>query len=281
MTVEGSAVTVASMTGTGLQRVRASARRLLGASRLGAEWISTGVTYNPLAPRVIQDPYPTYAWLRARDPVHYSGLARGWLLLRHEDVERALRDHERLSSDDRHDPLLRARDAIVETRSMLTLDAPDHTRLRGLVMRAFTPAAIRAMRPRVEALVAEHLDALAGHDETELLDALARPLPVRVIAELLGIPSEDLARFRRWSDALARTLEPMKSESVRGRGRAAERALRAYFAETIARRLGRERGDLLSALLRARDEQQDRLSADELLALLRLLLVAGNRRPRT
>ncbi len=261
----------------GVEQLRAKARLLSGVARFGVEWITTGVTYNPLSRRVIDDPYPTYRWLRARDPVHWSGMARGWLLLRHADAERVLRDHERFSSDLRRDPLMAGRTQVIERPSMLTLDAPDHTRLRGLVIRAFTPSAIRAMRPRVEALVDEHLDALAPRGELELMESFAQPLPVIVIAEMLGIPPEDRARFKLWSDALARTIEPMISEAARQRGRAAALELRGYFKRAIARRRGGDQDDLLSSLLRVSDDEtNDRLDEDELVSLLRLLLIAGN-----
>ena len=193
---------------TRIDRVWMAAR---GAALLAAERLETGIGFNPIDPELRRDPYPFYARLRTVDPFHRCRNADGWVLSRYEDVLAVLRDPA-FSADERTQrrfPRMRAQllraglpDPYADRRgSMLRLDPPDHTRLRGLVAKAFTPRAVERMRPRIEAILKELVEARPARGPMELVTELAAPLPVRVIAEMLGIPPEDHEQFRRWSNA--------------------------------------------------------------------------------
>ncbi len=158
---------------------------------------------------------------------------------------------------------------------MLVVDPPDHTRLRTLVQKAFTPRVVERLRPRIEALVKEALDEAEARGSMDLVADLAYPLPVTVIAELLGVPVEDRSAFRRWSDALVGALDPVALTDRRSAVLAARDALHAYLERVVAERRAAPRDDLISRLVEA-EEQGDRLSGPELLAMGVLLLVAGH-----
>jgi len=157
------------------------------------EWWHSGVTYNPLAPQTYRNPYPRYALLRAKDPVHWSPLMDSWVLSRFEDVDAVLRDHKRFSSDARNRRRARLRQSVVaspnEPPSMLFLDPPDHARLRALVNKAFIPQAIEALKPRIRAIAEELLDQIQDPAGFDVIETIAYPLPVIVMAELLGVPT--------------------------------------------------------------------------------------------
>ena len=250
----------------------------MGALQL-REWSQSRVTYNPLAPRVYLNPYPKYAQLRAQDPVHWSPLMDAWVLSRFADADAILRDHKRFSSDPRLRKTTRTpRNAGIENpggQSMLFLDPPDHSRLRQLVSKAFTPGAIAALTSRIHALVGELLDQIPNSASFDLMEALAYPLPVIVMAELLGIPPEDRAKFKLWSDLRARVLEPTIKPDEIQKANQATYALDDYFREVIRERRARPRDDLISTLILA-EEAGDKLTSNELLVMLRLLLIAGN-----
>ena len=238
----------------------------------------SGVAYNPLAPRTAQDPYPAYAELRTRAPVHRSRLLRSWVFTRHADVNAILRDHRRFSSDPRKGSIPVLRRPMLpapEEYTLLMLDPPDHKRLRALVNKAFTPRAVAALEPRIRGNLATLLDDIEDPSAFDLMESVARPLPVIVIAEMLGVPPEDRATFRSWSAKRARLLEPTIGIREWRGGRAAGQAFDAYFRRIIRERRADPRDDIVSALLRAQDEDA-RLSDPETLNMLRLLLVAGN-----
>jgi cytochrome P450 len=235
--------------------------------------------FNPMDPEFLADPYPTYHRLRAEDPVHHSPLGF-WVLTRYEDVASTLRDPRLVK-----EPIA----AFVAARfgvavppgmglSMLDRDPPDHTRLRGLVSRAFTPRVVEGLRPRIQAIVDGLLDRAQPTGSMDLIEEFAYPLPVGVICEMLGVPVEDHERFKGWSLDLARGLDaimlPADSEVGR-RSVTARHGLSDYFRELIAQRRTAPRDDLLSALIAA-EEAGDRLSEQELLATCILLLVAGH-----
>jgi hypothetical protein len=266
-------------------RERAEEAVLRGVARGIIAWerLRTGAALDPLAPDYASDPHPQYARLRERDPVHRSYLAGGWVLSRFRDVEAVLRD-PRFSADDRswsRFERIRRRNEKAGVwpkdgfePTLLRLDPPDHTRLRRLVTKAFTPRAIAALEPRIEKLVAELLDAAPSGGELDVMRQLADPLPVTVIAELLGVPREDLARFKHWSDEVVRSIGVATLDDLR-RARRASDELVAYL-EAIAEARRREpREDLLSALLRA-EEAGDQLGRKEVFSICLLLLVAGN-----
>jgi pimeloyl-[acyl-carrier protein] synthase len=244
---------------------------------------SDTLEFNPFLPEVHEDPYPLYHRLRAEDPVHRSPLGF-WVLTRHADVLALLRD-PRMSRDPRRserfeqlrasaelDELLAAEEAAP---SMLFVDPPDHTRLRALVNKAFTPVAVERLRPRVEAIVAELLDRVAGAGAMDVVEDLAYPLPVTVICELFGVPEADRDRFRAWSRGLVHLLDPLVASDALERALRARLALRGYLRELIADRRAHPTGDLLTALIAAED-QGHQLSEDELVSMCVLLLVAGH-----
>jgi pimeloyl-[acyl-carrier protein] synthase len=237
------------------------------------------IQFNPMAPEFVVDPYPTYHRLRAEDPVHHSPLGF-WVLTRYADVIAMLRD-PRLTKE----PIA----AFVAARfgmavppglglSMLDRDPPDHTRLRGLVSKAFTPKALESLRPHIQGIVDGLLAKVEGRGEMDLIEEFAYPLPVRVICEMLGVPVADHERFKQWGLDIARGLDaimlPPDSE-VAQRSMAGRRALAAYFRELIAERRAAPREDMLSALIAA-EEAGDKLNEDELMATCLLLLVAGH-----
>ena len=247
------------------------------------ERIETGVSWNPIDRRFYDNPYPLYRRLREKDPIHHSRLEDLWVLTRYEDIDAVLRD-PRFSADDRNVKgyeanrrkmiaagLIEGRD---EVPSMLRMDPPDHTRLRSLVSKAFTPRAIESLRPRVEELVGGMLDEAEARGELDIVKDLGVPLPIIVIAELLGIPAEDREHFKRWSDGVARGLNANTNEQVRIAG-AASKELLEYLEPIARQRRAQPREDLLSSLLAA-EESGDKLSMDEVFATVTLLLVAGN-----
>ena len=236
------------------------------------------VIFNPMDPAFVADPYPTYRQLRAADPVHRSPMGF-WVLTRYDDVVAALRD-PRLAKE--------AIAAFVAARfgapvpitgfSMLDRDPPDHTRLRSLVSKAFTPRVVEGLRPRIQQIVDGLLARAREQGAMDLIEEFAYPLPVNVICEMLGVPVEDHERFKGWSLDIARGLDSIllpPDSDVPKRSAASRTALADYFRELIAKRRAKPRADLLSGLIAA-EEAGDKLSEHELLATCILLLVAGH-----
>lgn len=176
--------------------------------------------FNPFAPGFTDDPYPQYAALREAAPVHEHPLGF-WLLTRYEDVSWLLRAgmsvEDRNVADGRFTELadqMRGGQAPREAVSMLDRDPPDHTRLRRLVSKAFTPRAIGQLRPRIAALVDAMLDAAERQQQVDLVEALAFPLPFAVISEMLGTPPSDQNRIRQLTGTVVRSLEPVNDPGV-------------------------------------------------------------------
>ena len=229
------------------------------------------------------DPYPTYARLRSSAPVYRAALPDGrgvWLITRYEDVLAVLKD-QRFVKDWRGaltpeqlaqvPPIPEVMKPL--SQNMLDTDPPDHERLRALVSKAFTPRLIERLRPRVQAISDGLLDAVQDRGEMDLIDDYAFPLPITVIAELLGVPAEDRNNFREWSDAAVsgNASQEYMEEILIPHMQAFTDYLRALFEEKRAN----PGDDLVSALVRA-EEAGDRLSEDELLGMVFLLLVAGH-----
>lgn len=223
---------------------------------------------------LLADPYTGYARLREAGPVHRVAGTDGlpaWLVTRYEDVRQALAD-PRLSLDKanagpggyRGLALPPALDA-----NLLNMDPPDHTRVRRLVSRAFTPRRVALLREPVRRTADALLDAMAPLGRTDLIAAYAAPLPIAVICELLGVPAEDRPDLRAWTDALV-VPDPARPE----RAKEAVGALLAFFSLLLARKRAEPADDLLSAMIAVRDEE-DRLSEDELMSLAFLILFAG------
>ena len=239
-----------------------------------------------LSPEFFANPYPFYQDLRLEDPVHWSDKLGSWVLTRHEDVNWALRNHQRLINSGRIASLLdqlpqqdRERMQPLYCHFSLGLihtDPPDHTRLRVLVNKAFTQGAVESMRSRIQAIVNELLDAVQESGRMDVIRDFAYPLPAIVICDILGLLPEDREQFKRWSDEIIglTATNPLTVE-------AAERAqqglleLRDYFGRLVVDRRQNPRSDMLSLLVEA-EEQGDKLSQAELLSTSVTLLVAGH-----
>jgi cytochrome P450 len=232
---------------------------------------------DPFLPQYRANPYPLYHKLRELDPVHWSPVD-AWVLTRHVDATAVLRD-PRFSSNPSH--LGGERPQVgprrMDTKVLLFLDAPDHTRLRSLASKAFTPAVVRRLRPRVEELVAGLLDRVKERGSMDLIADLAYPLPVAVICELLGVPEADRGSFGSWSSDASRLLDRDLDldEATVERGTAAIVSFTEYFGGLIQQRKQDPRDDLVSGLI-AVEEAGERLSWEELFATIILLFLAGH-----
>ncbi|MCY3898092.1 MAG: cytochrome P450 [Caldilineaceae bacterium] len=237
------------------------------------ERLESGISFDLTSRKVRADPYEVYERLRSENPIHRMRLINAWALTGYDDALAILQDHRRFSSGEN-------KLEYAPYRTMLDLDPPDHTRLRSLVSKAFTPRAVAALGPRIQEIVDELLDELAGRDSFDLIGDFAFPLPVIVIAEMLGIPAEDRDKFNVWSNDIALAVEPILSGEEIVRVERASDEIIEYFEGIIEQRRREPRDDMLSALLAA-EEEGDRLSHDELLGTLMLLLVAGNETTRS
>ena len=223
-----------------------------------------------------QDPLRFFARMREKRPVTQVRLPDGgryWLVTRYADVRAALAD-PRLCKDwmGKLKPAgwepSNAATAFLNT-NLLNLDPPDHTRLRRLVVKAFTARRVAGLRPRVEAITASLLDEMSGHDAVDLIEAFAFPLPVTVISELLGIPAADQGTFRAWSNVVVSSVTSQEEWFT------AATEMYTYFTDLVARKRQSPADDLVSALIEARDSG-DSLDERELISMMFLLLVAGH-----
>jgi cytochrome P450 len=246
--------------------------------------------FAPRDPAFVADPYPVYRELRDHLPVHYDEATDHWLVARYADVNTLLRDRRfgrtylhatthgemgRPEDPSWHEPfwhLIRS--------GILDMEPPDHTRVRRLITKAFTPSFVEGLRPRVQRITDELVAAVEDAGEFDLLPAIAEPLPVTVIAEMLGVPEHDRHLLRPWSADICKMYEldpPVASQ------RAAVRAsteFSAYLRTLSRERRARPRNDLISTLAQVVDEGE-RLTEDELVGTCVLLLNAVMRRPST
>ncbi|MFC9629403.1 cytochrome P450 [Streptomyces mirabilis] len=245
----------------------------------------TPSAFDPWNPEFLANPYPAYAELRERGRVHYYEPTDQWLVPHHADVSALLRErrlgrtyqhrytHEdfgRTAPPPEHEPF-----HVLNDHGMLDLEPPDHTRIRRLVSKAFTPRTVEQLRPYVDRLANELVAGLVAAGGGDLLTDVAEPLPVAVIAEMLGIPESDRAPLRPWSADICGMYELNPSEET------AEKAVRAsvefteYLRELIAARRKEPGDDLISGLIAAHDEG-DRLTEQEMISTCVLLLNAGH-----
>ena len=248
--------------------------------------LSSELDQQLLAPAFYHNPYPLYAQLREEAPVVWSERLGAWLIARYDDVLTTLRDTQHFSSQGR---MLAALDRLSPderaqlqpfaqhfTGGLINADPPDHTRMRTLINKAFSPRMVEQLRQRVETLVNEFLDAVQDRGAMDVIADLAYPLPATVIAEMLGAPGEDRERFKRWSEGIF---------AIQGRGRltfaqlaqaqAHLLAFRTYLRGLIAARRERPHDDLLGQLVTV-EMAGDRLSEAELLTTCVTLLTAGH-----
>ena len=230
------------------------------------------------------DPYPLYHRLRSQAPVYWSDKLSCWLLTRYDDCLAALRDYRRLSNRDRMTVLLSPLGADTSERFSLVRrhfcqgvifsDPPDHSRLRTLVNKAFTPGTVEKMRPRIEQTVRELLDAMQDKGETDLIQDFAFPLPNTVRCEILGLPIEDTIQLKKWAEGIVALFGGGADPERIERGQQSLIAVRGYLSRLIAERRRKPGDDLLSTLIQAR-EQDDKLSEDELLSTCSTLFSAS------
>jgi cytochrome P450 len=239
------------------------------------------LVFNPLDPAFLRDPYPTYQRFQEQAPVFRTPLGI-WLVTRYEDVQTVLRD-PRLEHRFMDMARRRAGDRVTTSpafqslaRWILMMNAPDHTRIRGLMARAFSVKRVEGLRPRVQKLVDELVGRVADQGQADLMSALARPLPVIVICELLGVPEEDWPRFLDDSCLPRHMLEPRPlSPREMDELDVAITRLGDYLGGLCEARRAAPRDDLISALVQA-EEQGERLSSEELIANLIMLFFAGH-----
>lgn len=245
-------------------------------STVPAGW--TVADFDPRSPAFAEDPYPFYARLRSEDPVHYIPRIKFWWVTAYPLAAQILQDKrfgnavptERISTL----PPQYARLAQIPP-SMVFRDPPDHTRLRGLVNKAFTPRVVESLRPHIARIAAGLLDTVQRRAEMDLVADFAFHLPAIVIAELLGVPVADRERFKAWSNAIIQSMGVEATEAVRQSGMDANLALLDYFADLLARRRRQRGPGILNQLILAEDDGH-RLSEGELLSTCILLLIAGH-----
>ncbi|MEU8825942.1 cytochrome P450 [Streptomyces sp. NPDC048636] len=241
--------------------------------------------FDPWRPSFVADPYPAYAELRERGRAHWFEPSGQWLIPHFDDARALLADrrlgrtylhrfsHEefgRTAPPPEHEPF-----HILNDNGMLDLEAPDHTRIRRLVSKAFTPRTVEALVPTIERLANELVDAFLADGGGDLIASVAEPLPVAVIAEMLGIPPADRSALRPWSADICGMFELNPSEETASRAVRASLEFSAYLRELIAARRENPGEDLISALIAAYDEG-DRLSEQEMISTCVLLLNAGH-----
>ncbi len=247
--------------------------------------VSSEVVFNPFDPGFAADPYPHYAALRVADPVHQTAFGP-WLLTRYADVVAVLRDPTASveATNATLTPLQEQMQAQLDelagdrsrgSRAMLTLDPPDHDRLRRLVAKAFTPRTVEQLAPLCTRLVDDALDGAAARGGFDVIADLAFPLPFTVISEMLGMPTDRRDDLREWSGALVKTLDPILTTDEIAAALAAGDAMTAYVQGVIDTKRSQPADDLLSALIAAEDEG-DMLDAQELIDQVILLYVAGH-----
>ncbi len=233
-----------------------------------------------ITPEGRADPHPRYHRLRETAPVHKSSLGPLWFVTRYDDCNFLLRDNRFGKGDPADDrralftPGVRPRPPSVMATSMLFVNPPSHTRLRGLVVRGFTPKRVQEMRGSIESAAGRIMDALAAEREVDVMKALAFRLPVDVIGELIGVPAADREQFRPIVGDVAASLEIGVTEEQIDQAEAAMAVMEGYFRELIEKRRSEPSDDLTSALIAARDGE-DALTEDELVATLILLFAAG------
>jgi cytochrome P450 len=231
--------------------------------------------FNPFDADFRANPYPHFPALLKGPPRQLNLFMPTTLIARYDDVVTVLHDHERFTVRRPEIPFRERIDPFGGAPTILTADPPVHSRLRRLVSKAFTPRRVRELEPRIREITTDLLSRAPDSGEVEAMAALANPLPVIVIAEMLGVSANDHAQFKQWSNDLISSFGQEMATGPSAAGLAAKEELRRYLAEAIKQRSANPADDLISALVTARDES-DALSENELLAFVVLLLLAGN-----
>jgi len=236
-------------------------------------------------PEVRADPYPFYARLRTEDPVHWDEAMNFWVLTRYDDIEFAYRDPRFSSARGLQSGLNHLSEAERKiagpiydllAKMMAFSDPPYHKRLRGLMNKAFTPRAVERMQPHIQEIADELLTAIQANEQMDVMRDLAYPLPIIVIAEMLGLPAEDRLQFKQWSDDhIAIAGATHHSPEVMQKASESLAELTEYINELGEQRRQQPKNDLLSGLIAA-EEEGSRLTHEELVANIVMLLVGGH-----
>jgi len=243
-----------------------------------------GLGYDPLSPEQHENPYPVFARAQREAPVFFSQRFNLWVVTRYADIWTVLKNPAHYSSA--QSTAVRAapprevqqvlKEGYPEVATLVTSDPPAHTRFRSLVNKAFTPRRIAEKEGRIRAIALELIDGFEADERADFVWQFAYPLPMTVIAEILGVPPADMGRFKGWSDRAVERLSvglPVERQVECAR---AIVEFQHYFSERIEERQQEPRDDMLSDLVRARIEGQEPLSRAEMLSILQQLLVAGN-----
>jgi pimeloyl-[acyl-carrier protein] synthase len=230
------------------------------------------------------DPYPYYHWLRSNDAVHFSEFMQGWVLTRHADAVAYLKDRrfsrasylrkmrEKFGADE---PIF-----AFQAHELAFTDPPEHTWMKNVFGKAFSPAAIARMRPATEAIVRARLDALAGHREIDIVADVAYPIPADVIAAMLGAPAEDWEKLRELVDGIVVSRGIVRTPQMMEEGSRSVRRFNDYFVGLLEERRRRPTDDLLSAILVAEDSGR-KLSDEQVLSMVETLFAAGHATTRS
>jgi cytochrome P450 len=236
-----------------------------------------------LAQETIRNPSVFYAHLRAQEPLisidDFLGKGKAWIITNYDDALALLKD-PRFTKDWRKvlqpagdKPISSSENLfLILMQNMITVDPPDHTRLRGLVSKAFTPRMIEQLRPRIQQITDELLDAVQERGAMDLINDFAYPLPITVISEMLGIPVADRHQFRTWTQAMLNTGEQSQQEAIMGSSIA---EFVQYIRTFLDEKRVRPGNDMTSSLVQA-EENGDMLSENELISMIFLLIVAGH-----
>jgi cytochrome P450 len=231
--------------------------------------------YNPVLPEVQANPYPYYTALRRDNPVAWLEPLQCWAVSRYDDVDYALRTPEIFSSANWLGQSIGDLSPAPEVPWMIETDPPNHSRLRKLVNKGFTPRMVGRLEPRIRAIANELLANARIQPEIDFVRDFSGALPVIVIAEMLGVEPEHRLDFKRWSDNVVLGTSRPTDEAARAQVRASNAEMRTYFEHAIADRRKTPHEDLLTVLVQAEEERQT-LTSDEVLAMAMLILLAGN-----
>ncbi len=241
--------------------------------------VPNGIALSPYNPEYQKDPFTLLDQVREAGRIQHDPQLGRYIVSRFDDVQAILNDRDlavdpRKAAEGTFNQMFR--EGVDGGQSMLFLDPPDHTRLRSPVTKAFTPRAIERMRPRIEEIANELLDAVAEAPSFDLMTAFCQPYPTIVIAEMLGVDPADQADFKRWTDdGVAAGFDPFASEETKRKAEIAGQEFDAYLRKAIAERRANPQDDLITALIRAEDNG-DFFSDDEVTTMIGLLLAAGN-----
>ena len=240
--------------------------------------------FNPFIPSFKSNPYVQYARARDYAAVYRSDALNAWVITSYEACNAILKDPQIFSSDPRYatgaiaEEIAREAEAnpLGYVRNVLTSDPPDHTRLRAIVNKTFTPKRIAALDGHITDVTDSLVEPLRTESSFDLMADLAQPLPVIVIAEMLGIPPSERIRFKEWSTVVASATELVPDPVELERRRVVTEEMVAYLGEIVDKRLRNPEDDLISAIVNDQDETGDKLTRDEAISFTILLLVAGN-----